>query len=133
MRKQGKILFVKRGNTGWEDGKYGLPAGHVEAGESFSEAICREATEEVGVTIKPQDMKQVLAFHQKDEEGEVRVGIYFETTKWSGEPHNAEPHKHTEIAWFDEDNLPSTVIGTTAKKLQAIKDGQTYVEYGWEE
>ena len=43
----GKILTVKRKNTGYLDGWYGLPAGHIEGIETIKEAMQREIQEEV--------------------------------------------------------------------------------------
>lgn len=53
IRKGDKILFVLRTNTGWMDGFYALPGGHLEADENFTNAGVREAHEEVGITIGP--------------------------------------------------------------------------------
>jgi 8-oxo-dGTP pyrophosphatase MutT (NUDIX family) len=50
----GQVLFGRRQNTGYEDGAYHLPSGHLEAGESMITALIREAKEEVGVTISPE-------------------------------------------------------------------------------
>ncbi|MBC8091774.1 MAG: NUDIX domain-containing protein, partial [Pseudonocardia sp.] len=47
----GQVLFGRRHNTGWADGKLGLPSGHLEDGESAPAGIAREAQEEIGVTI----------------------------------------------------------------------------------
>src|SRR3989338_2613481 len=33
--KEHKILLILRKNTGWMDGKYGLPAGHLEKDETI--------------------------------------------------------------------------------------------------
>jgi 8-oxo-dGTP diphosphatase len=52
IREGDKALFVLRENTGYMDGKYSLPAGHVEAGESFIQAAIRETFEEVGLETK---------------------------------------------------------------------------------
>jgi 8-oxo-dGTP diphosphatase len=43
----GQILFLERHNTGFQDGLYGLPAGHIEGYETYFEAIQREIREEV--------------------------------------------------------------------------------------
>lgn len=133
LRKGNEVLFLLRKNTGWQDGLYGLPAGHVEAGENFRQAACREAKEEIGVDLKPDQLKHKLTFHQVDERGGVRVGVYFEVTDWSGEPYNAEPDKHSKMAWFDINSLPEEVIETTRLKFDQIKNGAQYVEYGWPE
>src|SRR3989344_4788840 len=45
----GKILLSRRFQTGWEDGNYGLPAGHGEDGETMREGVRREAREEIGI------------------------------------------------------------------------------------
>lgn len=131
MRRDNKVLFVLRQNTKWMNGYYGLPSGHVEAGETFRQAACREAYEEVGIELKPNQLKHLLTFQQNDARGDIRVGIYFEAANWSGEPYNAEPDKHKEIAWLDPDNLPETVIETTRAKFKLIKAGQTYGEFGF--
>ena len=41
------VLLMKRCNTGYEDGKYALPAGHIEEGESLKTAMVRETSEEI--------------------------------------------------------------------------------------
>jgi 8-oxo-dGTP pyrophosphatase MutT (NUDIX family) len=45
----GKILLTQRGDSGL----WGLPAGLMELGETPSGTICREAQEELGITIRP--------------------------------------------------------------------------------
>ena len=50
--KDGKILLLRRLNTGYEDGKYSLPAGHVETGENFTQCVVREMKEEIGISIR---------------------------------------------------------------------------------
>lgn len=57
--KNNKILLMKRCNTGYEDGKYGLVAGHVESKESLKQAIIREAKEEIGINLSKQDLEYV--------------------------------------------------------------------------
>ncbi len=48
LEKDGKILLIRRANTGWRDGEYGFPAGHVEANETFLETCVHETKEEGG-------------------------------------------------------------------------------------
>ena len=55
-----KVLLLKRYNTGYEDGKYSLPGGHVEKGEEVTKAAIREAKEEIGIEIEPDDLSVII-------------------------------------------------------------------------
>ena len=52
------VLLVRRCNTGFEDGKLSVVAGHVEPGESVTQAALRETSEEVGVTLSPDRLRE---------------------------------------------------------------------------
>ena len=47
-----RVLLQRRYNTGYEDGKYSVVAGHVEENEDVITAMQREALEEIGIRIK---------------------------------------------------------------------------------
>jgi|GEM_PF-2924475 len=49
LRKDDKIAFILRTNTGYKDGSYTLPAGHVEEGENYRAAAAREAKKKWGL------------------------------------------------------------------------------------
>ena len=57
LRKEGKILLIRRKGTGYRDGWYSMPSGHLEKGEAISAAAVREAREEVGIRIDPVEPK----------------------------------------------------------------------------
>ncbi len=63
---EGKIAFLMRSNTSWMNGYYGLPSGKVEKDEPFSVAAIREALEEIGIKIEPNDLKYALIMHRKE-------------------------------------------------------------------
>jgi 8-oxo-dGTP pyrophosphatase MutT (NUDIX family) len=46
-----EICLLRRYNTGYIDGTYTVPAGHLEEGESLQQGAHREALEEAGITI----------------------------------------------------------------------------------
>jgi 8-oxo-dGTP pyrophosphatase MutT (NUDIX family) len=52
--EKGECLFIRRFNTGWSDGYYSLPAGHIEANESPLRAVIREVKEEIGLDLSPE-------------------------------------------------------------------------------
>ncbi len=128
-RRDNKIVFVLRENTGWMDGYYGLPSGKVEKGETYSQAAVREAKEEIDIEIKSEHLKFTHLSHRKAED--AWVDVYFEAVSWQGEPINAEPGVHKEIAWLAVDNLPDNVVPAVRFVLEQIKAGNTYSEYDW--
>lgn len=135
FRKDGKMAFLLRQNTNWMNGHYGLPAGKVDHGESITQAAIREAKEEVGVEIKPENLKHKTTVFRTSYDDDPEIfwfDIVFEVTEWEGELYNAEPHKHSDLAWFDLENLPKNVAPYIHFYLEQVKADRPYAEYGWE-
>lgn len=136
IRDEDAILFVLRSHTGIADGQYCLPSGHVEEGEVFTMAAVREVMEEVGITLDPDEIGFTYLQHRialnELNEPEVWVDVFFEAGPWHGEPINAEPDKHGEIAWFDADKLPENLFASHRAALERIAHGHSYGEYGWD-
>lgn len=128
-----KTLLSLRKNTGYEDGKYSLVAGHVNAGETFTDCVIREVREEAGIDLKREDLKVAHVMHRNsgtDEDFE-RVDVFFVTEKWSGKIANLETEKCAEMDWFDVDDLPQNTIPYVAQAIRSILDGEYYSEFGW--
>jgi 8-oxo-dGTP diphosphatase len=130
LMKDDQILVARRFNTGFEDGKYGLVAGHVDAGETFTEALVREVYEEIGITILPKDARVAHIMHRKGIDSE-RVDVFFVVTRWEGEVENKEPNKCDDLRWCPIDALPEETIPYVGKALDYIQRGVFYSEEGW--
>src|ERR1700730_15984845 len=65
LRQGVRILFGLRRNTGFSDGMYHLPAGHLEDEETISAGAIREAKEELGIDLHPADLHLVHVMHQR--------------------------------------------------------------------
>src|SRR5512135_2963901 len=83
-----RVLLLRRYNTGWEDGKYSVPAGHVESGETVTQAAIREAREEICVELTPAQLTVVHVMNRKSED--ERIDFFLVAAGWEGEIVNAE-------------------------------------------
>jgi 8-oxo-dGTP diphosphatase len=129
LARERQVLMLRRFNTGYEDGHYSLIAGHVEEAESFTNAMVREAAEEAGLLIVPHELSLVHTMHRKAED--ERISLFFQAGDWSGEPHNREPHKCDDLAWFPIVGLPANTVPYIRAGLQCIFAGVPYSEFGW--
>jgi 8-oxo-dGTP diphosphatase len=138
FRQDGKILLIRRAGTGYRDGEYSLPAGHVggtdeQGGETAIRAAVREAKEEVGVDIAPEDLRLVHTMHRKSTNPtpHERMDLYFEAVKWHGTFRNAEPHKCDELRWADATQLPDNMVPEVRQALAKIFAHQNYSNFGF--
>lgn len=130
--KQGNsVLLQRRFQTGFNDGKYSLPAGHVEMGESFTQALSREIAEEIGIKSDPAHTSVQHIMHRNSESGRVYVDTYFVSEQWTGTPTNLEPEKCDDLSWHNLDALPENTIPYIKEALEKIVQGKFYSELGW--
>lgn len=131
LRDGNKVLLHKRANSGYQDGMYGLVAGHLEGDELATVALVREAYEEAGITVDPKDLQFSHVAHRlsRNEVGQERIDLFFSAPKWSGQVTNVEPHKCGGLDWYPIDALPDTVIPFVRNVLLDVANGITYSEY----
>ena len=129
--KDGKILLLRRFQTGFEDGKYGLVAGHADGGETMRNAMVREALEEAGVKIKPDDLGLAVTMHRWCGDHE-RMDLFFTAKDWQGEIKIMEPNKCDDLSWFPLDNLPENIIPYIRKAIDCYLNKEIYCEFNWE-
>lgn len=103
--KNSQVLLMRRFNTGYCDGQYSLPAGHLDGGESLIQAAVREAFEEIGVEIDARDLELVHVMSRPNSNDAERVDFFFKTEKWTGIPKIIEPNKCDDLRWTNLDRL----------------------------
>jgi 8-oxo-dGTP pyrophosphatase MutT (NUDIX family) len=127
--REDQVLFIRRYNTGFADGQYSVPAGHLDGDETVIAAAAREAEEEIGVVIEPECIHFSQVMHRKD--GDERVDFFVNVSEWDGEPINAEPDKCDEIRWVNVHDLPANTIPYIRKALYNHLHGIKFDEFGW--
>jgi ADP-ribose pyrophosphatase YjhB (NUDIX family) len=127
--KEGRVLLLRRQNTGYEDGNYSVIAGHVEPNETARAGMVREAKEEAGITVRPGELRLCHVVHRKAEK--ERVSFFFQAENWQGEPSNKEPHKCSELAWFNISSLPTNMVAYVRQAIEFTLVGELYSEHGW--
>ena len=91
--------------------------------------MVREAWEEAGIKLEPAQLSLFHVIHRRDTS--ERISFFYRAKTWQGEPHNREPHKCDELAWYPLDELPSNTIGYVRHAIERGMAGEAYSEYGW--
>lgn len=131
LRKDNEVLLLRRANTGYQDGKYGLVAGHLDGNELGTTAMVREAKEEAGIDIDPSKLEFVHVAHRlgRNQIGQERIDLFYQLKEWQGKIVNAEPEKCDDLSWFDINNLPDNMLPFVKRVLTDIARGISYSEY----
>ena len=118
-----EVLLMLRKNTGYNDGKYELPGGHLEENEDLMQAMIRETKEELNIELKREDLKiEHILHHYKGNRIKFLVSANF----YIGELKIGEPDECEKIDWFNIDNLPNNIDLKVVKVLKEYKDGIFY-------
>jgi ADP-ribose pyrophosphatase YjhB (NUDIX family) len=128
---ENKTLLLLRKNTGYEDGKYSVVAGHFEGNETAREAMAREAMEEAGIKIDPKEL--VLAHITHRRHLDERVAFFFTTNRWAGTIRNMEPEKCADLSWFNLEAMPDNMVPYVRNAIEQYLKGNIYSEFGWNE
>jgi 8-oxo-dGTP diphosphatase len=129
LKKDGKYLLMRRYNTGYEDGNYHAPAGHVEAGELPTEAIIRETKEEINIDLTPSQLELVhVSYRPKHDQTADRVDFFFRARQWTGEVKNIEPNKCDDLKWVRIDDLPENTTPHVRNAMECMDKGIGFKE-----
>jgi len=122
------VFMIRRQNTGFQDGRWSLPSGHLEAGETVLEAAVREVAEEAGTQVLTRDLTLHAVVHARSP-GHEYLHVFFRTARFEGEPFNAEPSKGSEVAWLPLASLPTDTIVYERRALEAPQGSVLTVGY----
>ena len=126
---EGRILLLRRHNTGYEDGNYSTIAGHVEGGEQLNSAMIRESREEAGIEILPADLEVVGVMHTMTDK--EYVCFFLKAVAWTGEVRNMEPEQCSDLNWFDMDSLPDNIAPYVRRAIENYRTGKWFDSFGW--
>lgn len=101
LNNKGQLFLMKRGlKSKNEIGKWTIPGGALEFGETFKNALIREIKEELGIDIEVLDLLS-LTDHIIQDAKQHWVTPQYLCKIMSGEPKILEPEKCEAIGWFD--------------------------------
>lgn len=129
-----QVLMAQRSNTGYRDGMWSLPAGHLEANEPPSVGMAREAEEEINFSVRPEALKVLHTMWRSAPDAEGgRIDFYLcptdsEANLDYSQIKNLEPQKCSALQWWPITALPENTIEEVRLSLEAINQGITYTE-----
>lgn len=95
LRADQVLLGRRADDRDWLPGAWDLFGGHIEAGETAEQALCRELREELDVV--PLTLRALGILEAPD--GSWRLQVYA-VDDWDGEPVNRQPAEHAALSWM---------------------------------
>ena len=112
VRDGDRVLVIDRKKKDWPGITF--PGGHVEAGESFTEAVIREVKEETGLRITSP---QMCGMKNWVEDGIRYVVLFYKTEKFEGDLISSE---EGEVWWEDLKELPNLDLSLDMEDMLRI-------------
>lgn len=99
--KDDKVLLLKRSKKEeFNKGKWDLPGGHIEAGETVNESLKREVKEETGLVVAVDSIINIVEFEKEHKAfRQEKRGLRFLVNYLSGEVKLNE-NEHSEFQWL---------------------------------
>ena len=124
FNEKNEVLLTRRSPVVREPGKWCLPGGHFEGGETWVEAMRRETFEEVGIEVLEErligiysdPLLTVTSQVSKDGYRHQFLAILFEVTKFRGE---VKPNEEVDLwGWYHMKNLPEPMLRSHPIRVQ---------------
>ena len=127
VNEMDEVLLMRRANTGFGDGQYSLPGGHLEKGEQVRYTAMREVLEETGIIL--HNVKIMGVIHS-DVDREYLHFIAFATPEdWEGEARNTEPDQCDDLKWCPWGDWPENTLPCIRMALNNLSTGVFFGEY----
>ncbi|MFM1976295.1 MAG: hypothetical protein RL145_1141 [Pseudomonadota bacterium] len=98
-----------------------LPGGGVERGENALDAAMKEAREEAGLIIRPEDLR-LVSIHSNFAYFKGDHVLLYRARTWTVEPTN-RAHEIAEHGFFPLTELPAATTASTHRRLSEAKGG----------
>lgn len=105
--RDGALLIVRRAAEDYMGGYYELPGGGVDDGESFAEAVQREAQEETGLTVC--SIVQLLPGFDYSTPKKAHVRQINIVATVDEKPVVLAPDEHDEYQWIRDETVLATI------------------------
>ena len=137
LEEEGKVLLLRRFQTGISDGKYVLPMGGHDGKEPLTSALIREAKEEINIDLNYDDVSVCHVMHRFHPMPEglsfEQIDVFFKVKSYQGSITNNEPDHCDELAFFSIRDLPENIDPFIRYALQCIQKGEGFSEFGFED
>ena len=129
LMRDGCVLMGVRRNTAFAAGQYHVPAGHLEIDETIVDGVIREAMEETGIELRPEDIELAYVMHFHGESD--RLSLFFTADHWSGEIENREPQKCAGWEWIPIADFPPNTVPYAKQAITDLVAGKRLGLFGW--
>ena len=125
--RRGAVVLLRRARTGYLDGWYALPGGHLQRGESIVECAMREIREETGIDVAASQLRgaAVMPYQSGEHQG---IDFIMACEDFTGEPTLAEPDRADAIGFWPADALPPNTVPYLRRALELAANREWFLE-----
>jgi 8-oxo-dGTP diphosphatase len=125
--RRGAVVLLRRSGTGFLDGWYALPGGHLQRGEGIVECAVREIREETGIDVQASQLRAaaVMPYLSGQQQG---IDFIMACDDFTGEPELAEPERSDAIGFWRPDALPHNTVPYLRQALALVAKRDWFLE-----
>lgn len=132
MNEKGEVLLQKRAPSKKKNpNKWGLTAGHVDAGEKIEDVMHRETSEELGVDLKNFSLIKTLKLEDRGSDDSVInnhfVYMFFKNVKFKLEEYTIQKEELSEIKYVTLEELEKIVENKDSNYTFSKRDYMKFI------